>query len=111
MRGCCLIFFHWKFSLLVLENATTADLLTAVIETIQRYLTIWTCKNAVGLISAALHSAHQVWRSRGFQSRLLALLVEVDNGRYLDVVSREQVAGDISSFTHVRDSQSSDAFC
>lgn len=86
----------------MLERSTTMDVLTAVIETFHRYVNIWTCMKVTDTITTALYSAHQIWRARGVQSRaLLALLVEIDNGRHLDPSSREQVASDIATFTHV----------
>jgi mediator of RNA polymerase II transcription subunit 12 len=64
--------------------------------------------DAAANITAALHGAHQVARSRGIQSRaLLALLVEIDNGRHLDAPSREHVSADIAAFTHVSSSPTS----
>jgi len=61
--------------------------------------------DATATITTALHTAHQVARSRGIQSRiLLALLVEIDNGRHLDAPSREHVSADIAAFTHVSSS-------
>ncbi|EGO25090.1 hypothetical protein SERLADRAFT_368519 [Serpula lacrymans var. lacrymans S7.9] len=90
-----------ELSLIILEHASSVDLLTAVNETFHRFATIWTSMNVTGTITAALHAAHLVWRTRGIQMRsLLALLVEMDNGRHLDVTSREHVAADIASFTH-----------
>jgi hypothetical protein len=38
---------------------------------------------------------------------LLALLVEIDNGRHLDAPSREHVSADIAAFTHVSSSPTS----
>lgn len=78
------------------------DLLTAVIDTFHRFALIWTCINANATITTALYNTHQIWRARGIQSRgLLALLMQVDNGRHLHPASREQVAADISAFTLV----------
>lgn len=58
--------------------------------------------NATSSITNALYFAHGVWRNRGMQVRsLLALLVEMDGGRYLDGSARALVAADISSFAHV----------
>ena len=86
----------------MLEHATTTDMLMVVIEMFHRHLDVWASMNAIGTIITALYSAHQLWRSRGVQSRaLLALLVKLDNGHHLDDVSREHVAADISAFAHV----------
>jgi mediator of RNA polymerase II transcription subunit 12 len=95
--------------LAILEHVTTADLLIAVVETVHRYATIWTCMNAMGSIAAALYTTHQVWRTRGIQSRpLLALLIDIDNGRHLDKGAREQVATDIAAFSQVKPQSNSD---
>lgn len=58
--------------------------------------------HSAATITAALYSSHQVARARGIQSRaLLAMVMEFDNDRHLDAVSREHVASDIAAFTHV----------
>ncbi|KAJ7251846.1 hypothetical protein B0H12DRAFT_1202710 [Mycena haematopus] len=84
-----------------LQRSTTVDLLTAVIDTLHRFACIWNCMNATGTIVNALFSAHQRWKkTRGGEFRaLLNLLVEFDDGRYLDEASRSHVNTDISSFT------------
>jgi len=86
----------------MLQDPPTTELLTAVIETLHRYVTIWTCMHSVPAITIALYNAH---RTRGSQSRaLLTLLLEIDNGQHLDVGFREHVSADIAAFTHVRSS-------
>jgi mediator of RNA polymerase II transcription subunit 12, fungi type len=78
-------------------------MLTAVIETIYRYVDIWACMERTASIATALYASHQLWRAQGVQSRkLLALLVEIDNGRHLDRASRAHVAADTSSFKDVK---------
>ncbi|KAJ7755754.1 hypothetical protein DFH07DRAFT_490213 [Mycena maculata] len=95
--------FHSALELIlcVLQHSTTVDLLTAVIDTLHRFTCIWTCMNVTGTIVHALYSAHQRWKkSRGGEFRaLLNLLVELDDGRYLDDASRSHVNADISTFT------------
>ncbi|KAJ7668448.1 hypothetical protein DFH06DRAFT_1181718 [Mycena polygramma] len=95
--------FHSALELIVcaLQHSATVDLLTAVIDTLHRFTCIWTCMNATGTIVKALFSAHQRWKkTRGGEFRaLLNLLVEFDDGRYLDEVSRSHINTDISSFT------------
>jgi mediator of RNA polymerase II transcription subunit 12 len=91
----------------MLENTLTIDLLTAVIESIQRYLTIWACMQSSSVILKALFAAHQTWRTQGVQSRALLLLLEqLDNGHVLDFTSRAQLSTDIATFTHVSSSTS-----
>lgn len=78
------------------------ELLTAVIETLNCHVIVWACMHSIPAITMALYNAHQMARARGIQSRaLLALLLEVDNGRHLDASSREHVSADIAAFTHV----------
>ncbi|KAJ7502832.1 hypothetical protein B0H11DRAFT_1986564 [Mycena galericulata] len=95
--------FHSVLELIlcVLQHSTTVDLLTAVIDALHRFTCIWTCMNVMGTIVHALYSAHQRWKkSRGGEFRaLLNLLVEFDDGRYLDDASRSHVNADISTFT------------
>lgn len=87
----------------MLEHSTTLAMLSAVIETIHRYVVIWACVQRTASITAALYASHQLWKSRGVQSRkLLALLVDIDNFQHLDQASREQVVGDMSSFKDVK---------
>ncbi|KAJ7128929.1 hypothetical protein C8R43DRAFT_1026393 [Mycena crocata] len=84
-----------------LQHSATVDLLTAVIDTLHRFTCIWTCMNVTRTIVNALYSAHQRWKKiRGGEFRaLLNLLVEFDDGRYLDEVSRSHVDTDITTFT------------
>ncbi|KAF8170267.1 hypothetical protein K438DRAFT_1982787 [Mycena galopus ATCC 62051] len=84
-----------------LRRSTTVDLLTAVIDTLHRFTCIWNCMNATGTIVDALFSAHQRWKkTRGGEFRaLLNLLVDFDDGRYLEEACRSHVNNDISSFT------------
>ncbi|KAJ6558511.1 hypothetical protein DFH09DRAFT_1486615, partial [Mycena vulgaris] len=95
--------FHSALELILcaLQHSATVDLLTAVIDTLHRFTCIWTCMNVTGTIVNALFSAHQRWKkTRGGEFRaLLNLLVELDDGRYLDDVSRSHVNADISTFT------------
>lgn len=58
--------------------------------------------DAMGRIATALDDAHQVWRNRGVRSRhLLSLLLEFDNGRFLNEASRERLYTDINGLTLV----------
>ncbi|KAJ7039194.1 hypothetical protein C8F04DRAFT_1087468 [Mycena alexandri] len=84
-----------------LQHSATVDLLTAVIDTVYRFTCIWNCMNVTGIIVNSLFAAHQRWKkNRGGEFRaLLDLLVEFDDGRYLDEASRSHVNADISSFT------------
>jgi mediator of RNA polymerase II transcription subunit 12 len=89
----------------MLERSTTIHELTVVLSALRRYLIIWTCMGTTGAIATALYSAHQVWKSRGLQSRgLLDLLLVVDNNRFLDNIARDHIAADVSAFTHVPNS-------
>lgn len=86
----------------MLHNSNTLELLTAVMDTLNRFATIWACMDVMGQIVDSLFSAHQVWKTRGIQSRqLFVLLMEFDNRRYLSDECREQLSADLSSFTIV----------
>ena len=101
-KWALLILTFPQLSLCVLENSLTVDLLTAVNETIHRYLTIWVCMQSSAAIATALYTAHQTWKTEGIQSRaLLTLLMKVDDGYVLDGASRTQLAADVAALSHV----------
>ncbi|KAL0581804.1 RNA polymerase II mediator complex subunit [Marasmius crinis-equi] len=84
----------------LLEHASTVDLLIPVIDTIHRHATVWTAMDAKRDIISALNNARNVWKLRGIQSRpLLALLTELDAGRYLSDALREEIVSDNSAVT------------
>jgi hypothetical protein len=73
-----------------------------VINTLQRFATIWACMNVMGSITLALYNAHQVWKVRGIQCRpLLSLLLEFDNNKYLRGTSRARITQDVAVFSLV----------
>ncbi|CAK5281407.1 unnamed protein product [Mycena citricolor] len=95
--------FHSALELIIcaLEHAATADLLTAVIDTLRQFICIWNCMNASPRIVDALYSAHQRWKKAGsgeFRA-LLNLLLEMDNDRYLDQEARDSIIADFGSLT------------
>lgn len=76
--------------------------MNCLLNTFDRYETIWTCMDVMPTIVKALDTAHHVWKLRGVQSRpLLVLLMKFDNGRHLEESSRERIASDIAAFTLV----------
>ncbi|KAH7922771.1 hypothetical protein BV22DRAFT_1094076 [Leucogyrophana mollusca] len=90
-----------ELSLAVLTHTLHADTLIAVSEVFHRFAIIWTSMNATRAVTAALYATHLIWRTRGIQTRsLFALLVEMDDGHYLEAPERTQIAGDIAAFTH-----------
>ncbi|KIJ67463.1 hypothetical protein HYDPIDRAFT_108239 [Hydnomerulius pinastri MD-312] len=90
-----------ELSLSVLSQTSHAEVVTAVGEVFHRFATVWTSMNVTNTITNALYAAHMIWRNRGMQVRsLLALLAEMDAGRYLDDAARALVTADISSFAH-----------
>lgn len=93
-----------QFTLWVLANTKHPELLVAIIDTLHRFATIWSCMNIKRDIVLALDSAHQASKSRGIQSRgLLSLLVEFDRDKsYLSPASRERIDSDLCHFTLVR---------
>ncbi|KAF8876501.1 hypothetical protein BD779DRAFT_1560397 [Infundibulicybe gibba] len=88
-------------TLCVLEHPVALALLNAVVDTLRRFATIWACINVKGHIIKALDNAYHLWKTmKGIQSRtLLDLLIEFDQGHYLDSTSRERVRADIASIT------------
>jgi hypothetical protein len=91
-----------QLTLSLLDHSTTAGVLMVVINTLQRFATIWACMNIMESITFALDNAHQVWKVRGIQCRpLLSLLLEFDNGKYLNGVSRERITADVAAFSLV----------
>ena len=78
------------------------ELLTVLINTLQRFATIWACMDAMGKITSDLDAAHQAWKVRGIRCRpLLSLLLEFDNGRHLSAASRERITADTAAFSLV----------
>jgi len=91
-----------QLTLSLLDHSSTVDALNAVICTLHRFATIWACMDVVSGIVASLDMAHQIWRAKGIQYRpLLSLLLEFDNGEYLNTVSRDRITADINAFTLV----------
>ena len=92
----------FQLTVFVLERADTVDILSVVINALQRFATIWACMDVMGNITSALYNAHQVWKARGIQCRpLLALLLDFDNNTYLDSLSRERITTDVAAFSLV----------
>ncbi|KAF9453917.1 hypothetical protein P691DRAFT_798859 [Macrolepiota fuliginosa MF-IS2] len=85
----------------ILANTKHPELLVAIIDTLHRFATIWSCMNVIPDIVLALDTAHQTWKTQGVQSRgLLSLLVEFDRDRqYLSSTSRERIESDLAHFT------------
>lgn len=90
-----------ELTLRMLENTKLPELLVAIIDTLHRFATIWSCMNIRQDIVLALDTAHQAWRTRGIQSRgLLSLMIEFDRDRqYLSPASRERIDSDLAHFT------------
>ncbi len=93
---------RYQLTLFALEHASSHELLTAVIQTLQQHMEVWACLNMMANITSSLYTAHVTWKSRGVQSRpLLNLLLDVDDGHHLEQAAREQVSADSSAFAHV----------
>ena len=86
----------------VLEQASDSQLLTSVIETLKQHIEVWACMDAVQRITVALHDKHCALKARGNQNpSILDLLIEMDQGRYLDSSAREVVFSDRAAYTNV----------
>ncbi|KAI5116750.1 hypothetical protein M0805_001608 [Coniferiporia weirii] len=88
-----------ELTLDVLKVTTTTDLLMVAVDNLKRGMGIWVCMDVVGDITQALLAAHQSWKPRGVHIRCLVnFLLEIDDGRHLDTVSRQHVIEDAVHF-------------
>ncbi|KAI0259684.1 hypothetical protein BC834DRAFT_606637 [Gloeopeniophorella convolvens] len=88
-----------ELSLGVLEQPCTPECLTIVMEVLRRYSSVWAGMGVLREIASALYAADQGCKARGAHCRaLLALLVEMDAGRYLDVTARKNVEMEITNY-------------
>ena len=71
-------------------------------QTLRQHTEVWAALNAMKDIVSALFNAHCTWKNRGMQNRaLLSLMLQLNEGRYLEPAAHEQVLSDYSVFTHV----------
>lgn len=85
-----------------MKVSTTTDFLMAVVESLRRGLNLWVCMDAMATIAQALLATHYAWKTRGVHVRcLVELLLEVDDGRFLDSASRQSVIDDAVHFSQV----------
>ena len=69
---------------------------------LRRYSPIWAGMGVLRDIILALYAANQSCKSRGIHCRaLLAFLLEVDAGRYLESSARKNVEMEITSYAQV----------
>ncbi|KAL5506968.1 SRB8 [Sanghuangporus vaninii] len=88
-----------EFTLDVLKMTITSDLLLAIVDYLKRGLILWACMDAMADIASALLDAHQAWKAKGVHIRcLVILLLEVDDSKYLDAISRQHVIEDAGHF-------------
>ncbi|KAI0045300.1 hypothetical protein FA95DRAFT_1495630 [Auriscalpium vulgare] len=86
-------------TLAALEHFCAPDCLVVLVETLWRYATIWASMDVQEDITRALHSTHQMCKSRGVHSRaLLDLLMEMDGGRHLEAAARRTLETEIANF-------------
>jgi mediator of RNA polymerase II transcription subunit 12, fungi type len=94
--------FQLQLSLGVLERPCQSECLTIVAEMLRRYSPIWAGMGVLRDITLALYAANQSCKSRGIHCRaLLAFLLEVDAGRYLESSARKNVEVEIASYAQV----------
>lgn len=94
--------FQLQLSLGVLERPCQSECLTIVAEMLRRYSPIWAGMGMLRDITLALYAANQSCKSRGIHCcALLAFLLEVDAGRYLDFSARKNVEMEIASYAQV----------
>ena len=86
----------------LLRQTESSDLLLAIVDNIKRGLSLWACMDMIPLVMSGLVHAHQSWKSRGLYIRcLINLILEIDNRRYLDLLSRQQIIEDVRNFARV----------
>src|ERR1700760_4593567 len=94
--------FRLQLSLGVLERPCQSECLTIVAEMLRRYSPIWAGMGVLRDITLALYAANQSCKSRGIHCRaLLAFLLEVDAGRYLESSARKNVEMEVASYAQV----------
>ncbi|KIY71093.1 hypothetical protein CYLTODRAFT_419101 [Cylindrobasidium torrendii FP15055 ss-10] len=87
-----------QLTLTFIEHAPNLEALAIAIDTIRRYVTIWTCMDVVGSILHALQTAYIAYKSRGTASRiLLSFIMELDNNVHLSEDDRRQIVADEQS--------------
>ncbi|KAI0071713.1 hypothetical protein K474DRAFT_1733093 [Panus rudis PR-1116 ss-1] len=90
-----------ELTLFALEYGKHTDLLTVVIWTLRQHMEMWACMNKLKDIANSLYAAHHYWRGQGVNNAdLMNLLIEVDNGRYLDQAARDQVLTDKAAYAN-----------
>lgn len=73
-----------------------------IVDNLRRSLDMWVCMDAVGNIVQTLFITHQAWKSKGVHIRCLTnLLLEMDEGRYLDGADRQTAIEDAVHFAQV----------
>ncbi|KAL4248177.1 Mediator of RNA polymerase II transcription subunit 12 [Abortiporus biennis] len=87
-------------TLYTVERTANADLLTAIVETLRQHIEVWACLNSLKSTTNVLFRAHQFLKAQGVQNRdLLNLLIEMDDGRFLEPAAREHILADKLAYT------------
>ena len=95
-------YVRFQFTMELLRQTESSDLLLAIVDNIKRGLSLWACMDTIPLVMSGLVHAHQSWKSRGLYIRcLINLILEIDNRRYLDLLSRQQIIEDVRNFARV----------
>jgi len=85
-----------------LERPCLSECLTIVVEVLRRYSPIWAGMGVLRDIALALYATYQSCKTRGIHCRsLLGLLLEIDAGRYLEVLARKNVETEVTSYSQV----------
>jgi mediator of RNA polymerase II transcription subunit 12, fungi type len=89
-------------SLAMLVHSSDIECITCVIDTLQRYSTIWACMDAMSQIVHALNDTYHRWKAQGLQSHiLLATILEFDSAQYLNDEARLDIVNDMNAFAVV----------
>ncbi|KAH8828126.1 hypothetical protein DL96DRAFT_1797537 [Flagelloscypha sp. PMI_526] len=89
----------YDFACCVLENKPGSELLSAVLDTIQRFVTILVTANAVSKAVRALYHAHCSLRDGSKSRPLMLLLMQLDGSRFLSFYERDQLLRDMADFS------------
>lgn len=86
----------------VLKVASSNEILALVIDTIRCHLDMWACMNKLLDITGTVYAVHQARKTRGEHVRpLVALILDMDDGRYLDAICRQQLIEEVAHYKQV----------
>ena len=95
--------FVSQITLRILKVIPTNELLVVIIDTLRHRLEIWACMNKMPEIMETVYGVHQAKKSRGEHVRpLVTLILDMDNGHYLDPTSKHLLVEEAAHYAQVR---------